>query len=195
MNVAIKWLTHWGSQGPKATMFKPLFVWTYCFQESISGIKEPVVPQVGPTVPMNIHGRVVHQAPSAWKRCLTANGGALLGGRQGPAVPPPPLPAHLSVGFHSLGGFTCGLGASCLCYWEWFPPWGRVSPSIFCLNHMDKPSDNKSPGWSHLSCSICIFCFSGYCCDPWENHITLFSAIKYCSYSDPSTLPALGASL
>lgn len=195
MNVAIRCrnppeLKGTNRQG-KNTIFKPLFLWTYSFQEAISGTKEPVVPQVGPTLPMNTQGRVVHQAPWCYKGMFHHKWRCPSRGRQGQAVPPPPQPSCplTFLWVLSLGGFTCGLGPSCLCYWEWFPPGAHVSPSPFCLNRMDKPSGHKSPVLITPFLYICIFHFSGYYCDPWVSHTGLVLCHKAFLHSDPSTLP------
>lgn len=145
MNVAIRCLNPFGLKGTNGRA-KTAFLSSTFFGPSLFR-KVPVAQKRGPHFPRISKEEWFTRCSGARKECLTISGSALLGWRQGQAVSPPLQPSCLLtfLWVFSLGGFTCGLGPSCLCYWEWFPPGGQLSPSPFCRNHVDKPSANKSP--------------------------------------------------
>lgn len=104
MNVAMRCTTPFGSKASKAQgvmggipFFKALLLWTYSFQESMSGTK-----QLGePHFPRTLEEEWVHQAPWYQKGMSHSKWGALLRGDRVRRRHPHPTfsPAHLSVGF------------------------------------------------------------------------------------------------
>ena len=141
------WTWPWGDWGGVKTLFlKPLFLWTRSFPKNICGTKELCyhmwVPHShGCLSKSDSPGSLVLERDAPVQTGVPSSGEAGLG-----HITPTPTPHWLTfLQAFSRGGFTCGLDASGLCSWERFPPGGRVSPFIFCLNHMDKPSTNKSP--------------------------------------------------
>lgn len=102
-------------------VFKALLLRTYSFQESMNGTKQRG--ESGCT-----------RLPGAGKGCPAADGVPSWGeAGSGCTSPTPPSRLLTFLWVFSLGGFVCGLGPSCLCSWEWFPPGDPVSPSVSAL--------------------------------------------------------------
>lgn len=125
----------------------------------------------GTTFSVDMRGRVGLPGSLVLERDVPQQRGCPSRGRQGQAVPSPP---HL-LACSPFCGFSAWVDSPVV----WALP-VSATESGFLLGAKPAPLFSALTTWtnptlinhlcsSHLSCSICIFCFSGGYCDPWAD--------------------------